>query len=611
MCGGVRSFLASPLVSAAAYPIFTVSSSTNSDRSRGDRKLKQRIEHIGPFEYRRFAAAVLPLSGSYDALTHDVVIVGGGPVGLSTALGLARRGVRSVVIEADDSVCEGSRAACISRRSLQIAERLGVVDDFLCKGLAWHTGRSFYRDQEVLSFSMPTDAKQKYPPMVNLQQYYIEQYLLDAVDRCNAASPGTIEMRWASTVSDLTIGRDEIGLTIDTAAQRYVCRARWVVACDGGQSFIRGALGQQLTGTGYEGRYAIIDIELPSDAPAERRAWFDPPWWRGSTILMHRQPDNIWRIDYQLRASDDPEAALRPDHVKVFVQRHLDAIGEGHLAWKPVWTSMYRAGAMTLASYRHGRVLFAGNAAHAMPIFGVRGLNSGFDDADNLAWKLAFVVRGQAPECLLDTYSSERIDAFHVNAANAMRSTEFMSPPSRGFDLMREACLSLAFARPDIARLVNPRQTQAITYPDSPLSTDGDWFGCGPEPGAPFQDVQAANGIYLSDVLDADAFTVLIFEDDGEVSEAMFGELTGALTPVHVVRIASRESAGRLVATLADPDRCIWEAYGARECTVYLMRPDGHVAARWHVPAVSAVQQAIRKACADEGAIPREMSNET
>ncbi|MFS2168378.1 FAD-dependent monooxygenase, partial [Variovorax sp. Varisp62] len=158
-----------------------------------------------------------------------------------------------------------------------------------------------------------------------------------------------------------------------------------------------------------------------------------------------------------------------------FVQRHLDAIGEGHLPWKTVWTSVYRAGAMTLDSYRHGRVVFAGNAAHAMPIFGVRGLNSGFDDADNLAWKLAFVAKGLSDAALLDSYSQERIAAFHVNAENAMRSTEFMSPPSRGFDLLREAALSLSEKHRGIAQLINPRQTQAVCYVDSPLSSgEGD-----------------------------------------------------------------------------------------------------------------------------------------
>jgi len=391
------------------------------------------LEKIGPFEYRRFEPTLPAFDKvGHEAKRHQVLVVGGGPVGLATALGLANWGIRSVVVEADDSVCEGSRAACISRRSLEILERLGAVSQFLRKGLPWTRGRSFYGVQEVLVFDMPTGTGDKYPPMINLEQYYIEQYLLDSIDDANARSPGMVEIRWASKVVECSPGSNGVELRIENALGNYQTEADWIVACDGGQSFVRSSLGLELKGIGYQGRYAIVDIELASDQPAERRAWFDPPWARGTTILMHRQPDDIWRVDYQLAAGLDAAQVLQPEQIRQFVQTHLDAIGEGHLPWTPVWTSLYRAGAMTLDAYRHGRILFAGNAAHAMPIFGGRGLNSGFDDADNLIWKLATVVKGLGTEALLDSYSSERVQAFHINAESAMRSTEFMSPPHRG-----------------------------------------------------------------------------------------------------------------------------------------------------------------------------------
>src|SRR5690606_18751148 len=202
--------------------------------------------------------------------------------------------------------------------------------------------------------------------------------------------------------------------------------------------------------------------------------------------------------------------------------RHLDSIGEGHLPWETIWTSVYRAGALTLESYRHGRLFFAGNAAHAMPIFGVRGLNSGFDDADNLAWKLALVIQGKAGDALLDSYSQERIAAFHINAENAMRSTEFMSPPSRGFDLLREAALSLAARHRGIAELINPRQTAAVPYLRSPLSTVDD-LGDGRAAGFLLPDfplVQPPG--HLTELLGA-GFVLLAFATeawDGRVAEA-------------------------------------------------------------------------------------------
>ena len=546
------------------------------------------LERLGPFVYQRFKPHLPPIEAGQEPLLHDVLIAGGGPVGLSTALGLALRGVRSVIIEADDSVCEGSRAACISRRSLEILDRLGVSRAFLAKGLPWTTGRSYYREREVLVFSMPHDETQKFPPMINLEQYYIEQFLLEEIARVNAASSDgkpLVDMRWASKVTAFSQDAQGVRLSVENALGRYETRARWLVATDGGQSFIRHALGLELKGAAYTGRYAIVDIELPSTSPTERRAWFDPPWAPGTTILMHRQPDNLWRVDYQLRKHENVDESLTPEQIRSFVQSHLDAIGEGHLPWTPVWASNYRAGAMTLDGYRHGRVLFAGNSAHAMPIFGVRGLNSGFDDADNLTWKLAAVVQGQGGEGLLDSYSKERVQAFHLNAESAMRSTEFMSPPSRGFELLREAALSLAGDHPPIASLLNPRQTSALTYTGSPLSTRGDAFTAGPVEGAPLADRRLADGSHLTDRLHATGFTLLGLGACAplarELSEAVSHDSRSV--PLHAVAIDDTAAAA---------------AYGAAPGAVYLVRPDGHVAARWHQPSATQVQAALRAACA-------------
>lgn len=553
------------------------------------------INRIGPFEYQRFTSTLPALQpDGTEVARHPVLIAGGGPVGMSMALGLARRGIRSVVFEADDSVCEGSRAACISRRSLEIMDRLGVARTFTDKGLAWTRGRSYYGTEEVLVFDMPSQPGDKFPPMINLEQYYIEQFLLDAIEAVNARTPGMVDIRWASTVAALQTVADGVTLGVQNALGRYDCSGDWLLAADGGQSFVRASLGLELHGTGYQGRYAIVDIELKSDYPTERRAWFDPPWARGTTILMHRQPDDIWRVDYQLAAGQDAETVLSPQQVRVFVQTHLDAIGEGHLPWTPVWSSIYRAGAMTLDAYRHGRILFAGNAAHAMPIFGVRGLNSGFDDGDNLCWKLAAVIQGQAGEALLDSYSTERLHAFHENAANAMRSTEFMSPPNRGFELMREAALSLAARHRGIARLINPRQTQAIRYPDSPLSTASTGFTQGPDCGSPLTDAPVRAGVHLTDLLARDGgFTALVFGDQAASDALATGLATSARDslPCHCVPLAP-DAAGEVGDTYAR----LAALYDARSGSVYLVRPDGHVCGRWHAPDPATLRAAIQQA---------------
>jgi len=543
------------------------------------------IKTIAAFTYQRFAPT-LPAVNTQQQETHHhrVLIAGGGPVGLAAALGLAHWGIASVVVEADDAVCEGSRAICISRRSLEILQRLGAVRPFVDKGLPWTRGRSFYGTQEVLTFEMPCAAGDKYPPMLNLQQYYIERFLLDAIEQVNQEAPGRIDIRWASRVVDCHKEEDGVTLRIENALGSYHACADWLLACDGGQSTIRAGLGLSLQGTGYEGRYVIVDIELESDHCTERRAWFDPPWARGTTILMHRQPDNIWRLDWQVAPGQDAQSALQPQALRQMVQTHLDAIGEGAKPWNMVWSSIYRAGAMTLDSYRHGRILFAGNAAHALPIFGVRGLNSGFDDVDNLVWKLAAVLQGRAREALLDSYSHERVQAFHVNAEHAMRSTEFMSPPHRGFDLMREACLSLAARHTGIARLINPRQTHAIPYADSPLSSDAhsDDTGDVLPLGAPLVDVPMAQDHHLIDVLSPQGFTLLMPQSWAQ--QAAFEAVCAASPwlPCHCVCIDAAVAAR---ARLGD--------------MLTLIRPDGHICGRWRAPSADAVLAAIARASAD------------
>jgi len=553
-----------------------------------------------PFVARQYKARMPILKDGVDTERRPVAIVGGGPVGLATALGLARHGIASVLIEADDSVCQGSRAICISRRSLEIIERLDAVQGFVKIGLPWTGGRSFYRDTEVLHFSMPQDENQKHPPMVNLAQYHIEQILLDQAEK----QADLIDIRWQTRVTGLSEAEDGVTLQLRTPDGNYALATDWLVACDGGRSFIREAMGLQLQGTSYEGRYVIVDIELQSERPTERLAYFDPPCNPGSTVLVHKQPDNVWRIDYQLRDDEDPEQAVRPENVLPRVQALLDMMGERG-AWAPIWITIYKANALTLQSYRHGRVMFAGDAAHLVPIFGVRGANSGIDDADNVAWKLAYVIKGIADQRLLDTYSSERVAATHENLSYGTKSTEFMAPPSFAFDLMRTAVLSLAAKHACVRSLINPRQSSAITYSASPLNAaqqaDAAWSS-GPIPGAVLSECPltvmrdgSREEAHLTDLLGRD-FTALYFSEDGEPSSELSGFLKAMQEkgiPLSLVSVTSTRPSDSSRSCAWDHTGRLFDLYGAKNGSVYLVRPDGHVIGRWHHASASVLTAAI------------------
>ena len=532
---------------------------------------------VSYFDYTRFPPLLPALDQGVEGARHPVVIAGGGPIGFALALGLARHGVRSVVLEADDSVCIGSRAGCVTRRTLEIFDQLGMAEPVMRQGLPWSEGWSYFRTTEIFHLRMPVDAQAKFPSLVNIQQCYVEQFLLDEIAR----HPELIEVRWQSRVLGLTEKTDGVEIAVGTPLGEYRLHADWLVAADGARSTVRKALDLRFVGTRYEGRYVIVDIRMKSDLPAGRRAWFDPPSNPGATLLLHKHRDDLWRFDYQLRDDEDADDAVKPANVLARVQSHLTLMGE-HNPWQPVWISMYAASCLTLEKYRHGRVLLAGDAAHLVPIFGVRGMNSGIDDAHNLAWKLAHVIKGLASDALLDSYTEERLFAMRENMRHASKSCEFMAPPSAAFKVMRAAVLGLAERHEWVRSLVDPRQSTAIGYPHSRLNcADDPGFGAGPGPGANLPDAPvAAGGPHLSTLL-GPRFCALVFDKTG-AAELNGIEHGGAA--LRVLRLGlDGPAAQRLVALPG---------------SVYLVRPDGHVLARWRRPDRNAVRRALAHCCA-------------
>ena len=526
---------------------------------------------VSYFDYERYPAALPALIDGVDPVTHPVVIVGGGPIGLTLALALARQGVAALVLEADDTVCQGSRAGCVTRRSLEIYEQLGVAEPIMRQGLPWSQGWSYHRTTEVFHLQMPVDDEARYPSLVNIQQCYIEKFLVDELARY----PYLVQIRWQSQAQIIEHSDNGAQLQVTTPAGSYRLNADWLVACDGARSSVRKSLSLPFVGTRYEGRYVIVDIKMSSALAPGRRAWFDPPSNPGATLLMHKHRDDLWRFDYQLRDDEDADEAVKPENVLQRVQSHLTLIGET-APWQPVWISIYSASCLTLADYRHGRVLLAGDAAHLVPIFGVRGMNSGIDDVYNLAWKLAYVCRGWADQRLLDSYSDERVHATRENMRHASKSAEFMAPPSAAFARMRAAVLSLAETQSWIRSLVNPRQSTAIGFPDSPLNqlADEASFAHGPKPGDNLPDMRVAAG-HLSSLL-RPRFTALRFE-----------------TSASPTALASLGFGVELATVQIRLDSELARRLDARAGTTYLLRPDGHLLGRWRYYEQSVLTAAI------------------
>ncbi|RPH46773.1 MAG: FAD-dependent oxidoreductase [Burkholderiales bacterium] len=525
------------------------------------------------FEYRPAAARS---DGSVER--RSVAVIGAGPVGLSTALDLAQRGVPVVVLDDNDTVSVGSRALCYAKRTLEVWDRLGVAQRMVDKGVQWKLGKVFRDRDLVYGFDLLPETGHRMPAMINLQQYYLEEYLVDACLRT-----GLVELRWKHRVTGLAQTDEQAVLEVETPDGAHRLEADWVVACDGANSDVRRMVGAEFGGQFFQDRFLIADVLMKADFPTERWFWFDPPFHRGQSVLLHREADNVWRIDFQLGWDADPEEEKKPERVIPRIQAMLGPEVEFDLEW----VSVYQFACRRIDRFRHGRVLFAGDAAHQVSPFGARGANSGVQDGDNLAWKLQLVLDGAAPASLLDSYHDERAHAADDNLLNSTRSTDFITPKSRASRVLRDAVLELAEHEPFARKLVNSgRLSMPTPYLHSPLNTpdEADFEG-GMRPGTNCADapvLQDGRPAWLLAALPA-GFTVLVF---------------GARPPQTEVR-AGRVAA-RIVSVgddLGDAQGLVARRYDGRPGTVYLIRPDHHVAARWRAFDAARVEAAIARAC--------------
>jgi 3-(3-hydroxy-phenyl)propionate hydroxylase len=342
---------------------------------------------------------------------------------------------------------------------------------------------------------------------------------------------------------------------------------------------------------------------MKADFPTERWFWFDPPFHPNQSVLLHRQPDNVWRIDFQLGWNADPVEAVKPENVLPRIRALLGPDAQFDLEW----VSVYTFACERMDKFRHGRVVFAGDSAHRVSPFGARGANSGVQDAENLAWKLKLVLAGLAPEALIDSYSAEREYAADENILNSSRATDFITPKSDISRSFRNAVLNLAKTHPFARSLVNSgRLSLPATYGGSPLNTpDADAFTGRMVPGAVALDAPVTcrgEQDWWMAQLDS-GFVLALFCGDALPSANTLQALQAlrmAPVPVKAVLVAGVQcDVSGLPADLpvvADAEGCLAKRYDAQPGTAYLIRPDQHIAARWRAFDADAVARAVRRA---------------
>ena len=519
----------------------------------------------------------------------QVAIVGAGPVGLAAAIDLAQQGIGFIIVDDNNTVSVGSRAICYAKRALEVLDRLGCGEPICAHGVSWKVGKVFFRDKLAYQFDLQPEAGHKRPAFVNLQQYYLEETLVDRL-----AALGH-QVRWNHKAVGIEPGKDGAVLEIDTPHGRYRIEADYVIAADGARSTLRDLMGLEWKGQVFRDRFLIADVQMKAEFPPERWFWFDPPFHPGQSALLHRQADDVWRIDFQLGWDADPEEEKEPERVIARIRAMLGNARAFELEWVSVYTFQCRR----LDRFVHGRVIFVGDAAHQVSPFGARGANSGFQDTDNLCWKLARVLHGHSPASLLDSYDRERVEAADENILNSTRATDFITPKTPVSRTFRDAVLALSQRHAFARRLVNSgRLSTPTTHRGSALSTlDRDPFEGAMVPGAPAADALVSVDGRSAWLLDhvGGQFELLVF---APVSVQWLEELRHSVGGEVRITLIVRRAEGDAgeVRVIEDAEELVQQRYDGQPGTVYLLRPDQHVAARWRTPRLVEVFEGVARA---------------
>ena len=485
-------------------------------------------------------------------MTAPVLIVGAGPVGLTMACELARYGVPLRIIDKAATRTRQSKALVVWSRTLELLARAGLAAPFVSAGLRMPGANVFAGGERLARLDFESVAS-PFRFALALPQSETERLLEERLGALGLAVDRQTEL------VDIAQGEDGVSCVLRSAAgQVEAVDASWLVGCDGAHSTVRHRLGLEFRGNAILTDFALADIHLSGlETPADE-------------IAIHMHPDGAvayfplgegrWRIIADLGPSHGDR---RPDPSTAEIQALVTRRTPGVAIFDPVWTSAFRINERMVDSFRFGRVFLAGDAAHIHSPAGGQGMNTGMQDAFNLAWKLALVVNGLAdPEALLGSYSPERSAVASNVLRDSGRLTEIATLRNPVAEHLRNfiARHVLGFEAARHALATRLSET-SIGYPGSPLNSGSAGELDGPEPGARF------------------------------VTEEPFG--SGPIPRFALAAAPSREASrilgdfGRImeseVRTPPDP-RGVW-----------LVRPDGYVAAAARAEELAPIEEALAR----------------
>ena len=564
-----------------------------------------------------------PASGSNPR--YALVIIGAGLSGLALACDLAQRGVTAVVLDDDNTVGvrgASSRGIVYAQKTLEIMDRLGIYERIRAKGAVWSVGKTLAGHDVVYEFDAATASDSKQPPFINLQQFYLEWFMVDRI-----VELGRTDLRWQTKVIGYTQHDDHAVIEVNTPQGPYTLEADWVCDCSGVNSLVRDALNIRLQQARGIDRWCISDVRFKKKLPVERWTWVEAPFNGNRAVWQHLMADDVWRMDFQMGPDTDLEYVSRHDVAAERIRRQLGNDVEFEL----VWVGPYSYRAQLIEQFRKGRTFFLGDSAHAMSPFGARGGNSGIQDADNLGWKLALVLQGRGPASLLDSYHAERRPAAQFNIMTTRRTARFLQPESPAEKILRDAAISLAKEYPFARSLCNTgRLSTSYIYSQPPSSKAQKHKMHGVASAAPDGAAAGVGSHIAGAVTIGEAVqNVEITSPDGRRMAladlfrghaAMIGFWSGSpatLSP-DIIRLANqlvaggagapllrmleidtlatglssvRDHAGQLARALG-----VGKKLNRRESAFFLLRPDMHLAARIAQPTAAKVKAALRRA---------------